>query len=214
MNLIFLGPPGAGKGTQAKQIITKFEIPQISTGEILRAAIKEGTEMGKKAKGFIDAGKLVPDEVVVGIIKDRLAEKDCEKGFLLDGFPRTIPQADALGKVLTDMGRKLNHVVCLEVPNQELLGRLTGRRICRQCGEEFHVMFKKPKVDGVCDKCGGTDIYQRADDNEETISNRLKVYSDQTQPLIDYYDERGLLRRIDGVGSFEDIKNRIFGVLK
>ena len=212
MNLILLGPPGAGKGTQAKRLMEKYDIPQISTGDILRAAVKEGTEMGRKAKEFMDAGKLVPDEVVIGIIDDRLKEKDCQGGFMLDGFPRTVPQAEALDGVLTKMGSGIDHVVSIEVPESELIGRLTGRRTCKGCGAGFHVMFDPPKVEGKCDKCEG-ELYQRDDDNQETVTNRLKVYNDQTQPLIDYYRGKGLLRPVDGLGGIEEIFERITKVL-
>jgi adenylate kinase len=214
MNMIFLGPPGAGKGTQAKRVISTYNIPQISTGEIFRAAVKAGTELGKKAKEYMDSGNLVPDEVVVGIVAERLQEADCNGGFLLDGFPRTIPQADALGVTLEKMGRKLDAVVLLDVPDEELMKRLTGRRICRACGEEFHVMFKKPKTDGVCDKCGGTDIYQRSDDNEESIGKRLQEFHRQTKPLADYYEKKGLVKRIHGLGSMDEIFERILTALK
>ena len=212
MNLILLGPPGAGKGTQAKRLMEKYGIPQISTGDILRAAVKDGTEMGKKAKEYMDAGKLVPDEVVIGIIDDRLKEADCKKGYMLDGFPRTVPQAEALDKVLAGMGSKIDHVVSIEVPEKELIGRLTGRRTCKDCGAGFHQMFDPPKVEGVCDKCGG-ELYQRDDDNVATVTNRLKVYNDQTQPLIDYYQNKSLIRPINGMGGIGDIFERITAVL-
>ncbi len=213
MNLIFLGPPGAGKGTQAKRVIKAFDVPQISTGDIFRAAVKEGTEMGKKAKEYMDKGELVPDEIVVGIVADRLKQADCEKGFLLDGFPRTIPQADALGKVLDEMGRKLNHVLALIVPDEELMKRLTGRRVCKKCGAEFHVMFKPPAKEGVCDLCGG-EVYQRSDDNEESISVRLQEYHKQTKPLLDYYTERNLARKVDGLGGFDEVFERVTNALR
>eukprot|EP01022_Parablepharisma_sp_SALTPOND_P013738 TRINITY_DN18452_c0_g1_i3.p2 TRINITY_DN18452_c0_g1~~TRINITY_DN18452_c0_g1_i3.p2 ORF type:complete len:362 (+),score=82.59 TRINITY_DN18452_c0_g1_i3:461-1546(+) len=212
MNLILLGPPGAGKGTQAKMLIDAYGIPQISTGDMLREAVKNQTELGLEAKKYMDAGQLVPDEVVIGLAKDRIAQPDCDKGFMLDGFPRTVPQAEALDKVLADMGKKIDHVISIEVPSSELLGRLTGRRPCKACGQGFHVMFDPPKVEGVCDKCGG-ELYQRDDDNEATVSNRLKVYEDQTAPLIDYYKAKGLLRPIDGVGDMGVILDRIKVVL-
>lgn len=212
MNLILLGPPGAGKGTQAKKLIDAYGIPQISTGDMLREAVKNQTELGIEAKKFMDAGKLVTDEIVIGLAKDRMGQPDCEKGFMLDGFPRTVPQAEALDKVLEEMGRKIDHVVSIEVPSSELLGRLTGRRTCKECGSGFHVMFDPPKVEGKCDKCGG-ELYQRDDDNEETVSNRLSVYEDSTKPLIDYYQAKALLRPIDGVGSIDDIFGRVKAVL-
>lgn len=212
MNLILLGPPGAGKGTQAKKLIDAYGIPQISTGDMLREAVKNQTELGIEAKKFMDAGKLVTDEIVIGLAKDRMSQPDCEKGFMLDGFPRTVPQAEALDKVLADMGRKIDHVVSIEVPSSELLGRLTGRRTCKECGSGFHVMFDPPKEEGKCDKCGG-ELYQRDDDNEATVSNRLSVYEDSTKPLIDYYEAKSLLRPIDGVGSIDDIFGRVKVVL-
>ncbi|MFZ5586644.1 MAG: adenylate kinase [Thermodesulfobacteriota bacterium] len=212
MNIILLGPPGAGKGTQAKMLIDAYGIPQVSTGDMLRAAVKNQTALGLEAKKFMDAGQLVPDSVVIGLAKDRIAEPDAAKGFMLDGFPRTVPQAEALDKVLADMAKKIDHVISIEVPSSELLGRLTGRRTCKACGQGFHVMFDPPKAEGKCDKCGG-ELYQRDDDNEATVSNRLKVYDAQTKPLIDYYQAKGLLRAINGVGSIDDIFGRIKTVL-
>ena len=212
MNIIMLGPPGAGKGTQAKMLVEKLGIPQISTGDMLRAAVKEGTPMGLKAKEYMDGGKLVPDEVVIGIVKDRLAADDCAKGFILDGFPRTIPQAEALDKVLAEMGKKIEYVVNVAVPESELLTRLTGRRTCKKCGAMYHVKFNPPKQDGVCDKCGG-ELYQRDDDKEETILNRLKVYNDQTAPLIEYYKKQGVLVDIDGSKDIGEIFKDICAAL-
>ncbi|MBJ6801805.1 adenylate kinase [Geomonas propionica] len=213
MNLILLGPPGVGKGTQAKLLIDRFGIPQISTGDILRAAVKELTPMGIKAKGFMDAGALVPDEVVIGIVEERLAQPDCQKGFILDGFPRTVPQADALSQVLTGIGKKIDHVVSLSVDKAELLKRLTGRRACSKCGAGYHVDFAAPKTAGICDACGG-DLFQREDDKEETILNRLAVYEAQTSPLISYYQTAGLLRSVNGLGSVEGIQAEIVAVLQ
>lgn len=212
MRLILLGPPGAGKGTQAKRLVERYGIPQISTGDILRAAVREGTPLGKTAKECMDAGKLVPDAVVIGIIEERLKEADCKPGFMLDGFPRTVPQADALKDVVAKMGLKVDHVVSIEVPNEELVVRLTGRRTCKACGAGFHVAFDPPKVEGVCDKCGGA-LFQRDDDKEETIRARLKVYEDQTAPLIAYYRDAGLLRPVAGQGGMEEIFDRILKVL-
>jgi adenylate kinase len=214
MNLILLGGPGAGKGTQAKKLIDKFQIPQISTGDILRAAVKEGTAMGKKAKEYMDAGKLVPDEVVIGIIKDRLKQADCQKGFILDGFPRTVPQAEALDQVLADMGSKIDHVVSIDVDEEELVTRLTGRRTCKNpaCGQMYHIKFTPSQKEGVCDKCGG-ELYQRDDDNETTVRSRLATYNQATKPLIDYYTKKGLVRPIKGVGSIDDIFKKIVGIV-
>ena len=212
MNIILLGPPGAGKGTQAKMLIDRYQIPQISTGDILRAAVKEGTSLGKEAKSFMDKGQLVPDSVVIGIVEERIQEPDCTKGYMLDGFPRTVPQAEALDGMLSKLSVGIDHVVSIEVANDELVKRLTGRRTCRECGAGYHVMFDPPKVEGVCDKCGG-ELYQRDDDNEQTVRSRLNVYESQTLPLIDYYKAQGKIRPIDGVGEIKEIFGRITTVL-
>jgi adenylate kinase len=213
MNLILLGPPGAGKGTQAKILSKSFDIPQISTGDILRGAVKEQTPMGIRAKSFMDAGELVPDEVVVGIVEERLSKPDCVKGFILDGFPRTVPQADALKNTLSGLGKTIEHVVSMVVDKEELLGRITGRRTCRLCGKGYHVSFDPPKQVGKCDECGG-ELFQRDDDKEETMRNRLDVYENQTAPLIAYYAHESLLRSISGTGSIEDIKRNILSGIK
>lgn len=213
MNLILLGPPGAGKGTQAKLLIKKYGIPQISTGDILRAAVKDQTPMGVKAKGFMDAGALVPDEVVVGIISERLNLSDCANGFILDGFPRTVAQADALAKVLSGLGRSIDHVVSIVVDKEELLGRITGRRTCRNCGKGFHISFDPPKTPGICDECSG-ELYQRDDDREDTMRKRLEVYEQQTSPLVEYYKKESLLRPVQGVGSIEEIQQSVLSILK
>jgi adenylate kinase len=201
-NLILLGPPGAGKGTQAGRIVAEYGIPHVSTGDILRSAVKNQTQMGLEAKKFMDAGELVPDSVVIGIVKDRLQESDTAKGFLMDGFPRTIPQAEALDGVLDGLDRAVTKVLVLLVDEDLLLKRLTGRRVCRSCQTPFHVLFTQPKKEGVCDKCGG-ELYQRDDDTEATVTNRLEVYRNQTEPLIDYYDRAGLVVRIDGAQEAE-----------
>jgi adenylate kinase len=213
MRIIFLGPPGAGKGTQAKMLIERYGIPQISTGDILRAAVKEGTPMGKKAKEYMDAGKLVPDEVVIGIMQDRLKEPDCSKGFILDGFPRTVAQAEALEKMLKELNMPINKVLALNVPDEVLLERLTGRRTCKSCGQMYHIKFDPPKKENVCDKCGG-ELFQRDDDKEETIKNRLSVYHAQTAPLLDFYGSKGLVEKIDGTKSPDEIFNAIIKVLE
>ncbi len=208
MNLILLGPPGAGKGTQAKRLTAELGIPQISTGDMLREAVREGSPMGLKAKSYMDAGALVPDEVVVGIVEERIQQPDCAKGFMLDGFPRTTAQADALATMLDKKGLKLDHVVCIEADREELVKRLSGRRTCRQCMAPYHVLFNPPKREGVCDKCGG-ELFQRDDDKEEAIRARLVTYENQTAPLIAYYEERGILRKVNGLGTVEEVYERI-----
>jgi adenylate kinase len=201
-NLILLGAPGAGKGTQASRIVADYGIPHISTGDILRGAVANGTKMGLEAKKYMDAGELVPDHVVIGIVKDRLQEPDTAKGFLMDGFPRTIPQAEALDKALEVLERAITKVVVLLVDEELILKRLTGRRVCRRCQTPFHMYFNKPKKEGACDKCGG-ELYQRDDDTEATVKNRLEVYRKQTEPLVDYYDRAGVVVRIDGAQEAE-----------
>jgi adenylate kinase len=213
MNLILLGPPGAGKGTQAKLLCNKYNIPQISTGDILRSAVREQTVMGIKAKQFMDGGSLVPDEVVVGIVEERLQKPDCDKGFILDGFPRTIPQADALKQTLKNLGKDIDYVISITVNNDELLNRITGRRTCTKCGKGYHVTFDPPKLAGVCDVCGA-ELYQRDDDKEDTIRHRLQVYDQQTEPLITYYGKESLLRTVIGMGSIENIQNGIIDILE
>jgi len=199
-----MGPPGAGKGTQAEKLVELYQIPHISTGDMFRKAQKDGTELGLKAKSYMEKGQLVPDEVTVGIVKERLAENDCKDGFLLDGFPRTVQQADALDGILMELGMKLDRVINIEVDKSFLVDRLTGRRVCRACGATFHIANKAPKVEGVCDKCGG-ELYQRNDDKIETVSNRLDVYAAQTAPLIEYYQSKGIMSSIDGSKSMEEV---------
>ena len=212
MNLILLGPPGAGKGTQAQRMVDRYHIPQISTGDILRAAVKESTPLGMKAKGFMDQGQLVPDEIVIGIIEERLKAKDCNAGFILDGFPRTIPQAEALQPILTRIGKKIDYVINIEVDPEELVRRLTGRRTCKNCGAMFHILFQPPKKEEICDRCGGT-LYQRADDKEETIRTRLKEYEKQTAPLIQYYQGKKTIRSVQGLGGPDQIFDQITRLL-
>jgi len=213
MGIILLGPPGAGKGTQAKKLTGEFSIPQISTGDMLREAVKNGTELGKKAKGFMDAGGLVPDEVVIGIVKERLAAKDCAKGFILDGFPRTIPQAQALDRVTKELGKEIRFVLSLEVDQNELMERLCGRRTCTGCGAMFHVKFNPPKAAGKCDKCG-TALIQRDDDREETITARLANYNKATAPLLDYYRNTGKIRTVMASGEIDAIYASIVKILR
>jgi adenylate kinase len=208
MKMILLGPPGCGKGTQAKMLIDAYHIPQISTGDILREAVKKGSPLGLEAKTHMDQGSLVPDSLVIKIIEERLREADCTRGFILDGFPRTTAQAEALEVTLSNLGLRLEHVFSIEVRDEELIQRLTGRRICRQCGESYHIIFNPPKKEGVCDSCQG-ELYQRDDDKEKTIRNRLKVYQTQTAPLTAFYQAKGILRAIDGMGSIEEIQARI-----
>lgn len=209
MKIIFLGAPGAGKGTQAEVVAEKFSIPTISTGNIIREALKNGTEMGLKAKSFIEAGQLVPDEVVIGIIKERLAKDDCKNGFILDGFPRTIPQAEALDA----MGISIDKVVDIEVPDENIMERMTGRRVCGKCGASYHLMFKKPLKDGICDSCG-SELVQRKDDAPETVSDRLHVYHEQTEPLKDFYEKSGKLSVVEGLGSVSEITERVLKALE
>ena len=207
-----MGPPGAGKGTQAEKLVELYQIPHISTGDMFRKAQKDGTELGLKAKSYMEQGQLVPDEVTVGIVRERLAEDDCKNGFLLDGFPRTVQQADALDGILKELGMALDRVINIEVDKGLLVDRLTGRRVCRACGATFHVINKAPKVEGVCDKCGG-ELYQRNDDKVETVSNRLDVYAAQTAPLIEYYQSKDIMSSVDGSKSMEDVLANIRSVL-
>jgi adenylate kinase len=213
LRLVLLGPPGAGKGTQASAIVSKYSIPHISTGDIFRANIKNGTELGKQVEAYMNKGLLVPDELVVSIVKDRLTKEDCKNGFLLDGFPRTVNQAEALDKELKDMNIKLDKVINIEVGKEILIERAIGRRICKNCGATYHVKFNPPKAENICDKCGG-ELYQRDDDKVETVEKRIKVYHEQTQPLIDYYKDKGLLLNLDGTKSIEEVFNEIVASLE
>lgn len=208
MNLVFLGPPGAGKGTQAERISGIYGIAHISTGDIFRENIKRGTELGRRAKEYMDRGELVPDEVVIGIVREALADEKCALGFLLDGFPRTVAQAEALEAMLREIGRPLDRVVNLSVPDEVVVERLTARRTCRDCGRNYHLVFNPPKVEGVCDACGG-ELFQREDDREETVRARLEEYRRKTEPLIDYYRERGLLVEVAGDGGMDEVTRAI-----
>lgn len=209
MKLILLGAPGAGKGTQAEKICEKLHIPTISTGNIIRAALKNGTEMGLKAKAYMEAGQLVPDEVVIGIIKDRLKDDDCKNGFILDGFPRTIPQA----KALVDMGIDIDKVIDIEVPDEKIIARMSGRRVCSKCANSYHMEYKKPKVDGICDACGG-ELVQRKDDAPETVLARLEEYHEMTEPLKGFYDKLGKLKVVEGQEDVSDTTSLVFAALE
>ncbi|PTF83242.1 adenylate kinase [Staphylococcus chromogenes] len=213
MNIILMGLPGAGKGTQASEIIKKYPIPHISTGDMFRKAIKDETELGKEAKSYMDRGELVPDEVTVGIVKERISEDDAKKGFLLDGFPRTIEQAEALNSILKDLGREIEAVVNIDVPEEELMNRLTGRRICEICGTTYHLVFNPPKVEGVCDLEGGK-LYQREDDNPETVANRLDVNIKQSKPILDFYSQKGVLKNIDGSKNINEVTEDVIRILE
>jgi len=213
MNILFMGPPGAGKGTQAERIVAEFGIPHISTGDAFRLAMKEGTPLGLKAKEYVDQGLLVPDDVTNGIVRERLQQDDCKNGFLLDGYPRTPAQAEALDGMLKETGRRIDHVISLVVDRELLLKRLTGRRICRSCGATYHILFNPPKQEGVCSKCGG-ELYQRSDDTEEKVGTRLDEYLSKTEPLLRYYRDQGLLREVDGEQEIDEVTAQITSILK
>lgn len=212
MKIIMLGAPGAGKGTQAKMIADKYQIPHISTGDIFRANIKNGTELGKEAKKYMDQGLLVPDELTVKILLDRVAQPDCANGYVLDGFPRTIPQAEVLDKALTELNDKIDYAINVDVPDENIVKRMSGRRACVACGATYHIEHIPPKKEGVCDKCGEP-LILRDDDKPETVLNRLKVYHDQTQPLIDFYTGKGVLKSVDGTVDMQDAFASIVAIL-
>ena len=213
MNIILLGPPGAGKGTQAQRLQQDRGMVHLSTGDMLRAAVASGNELGKQAKGIMERGELVPDELIVGLIKDRIAQPDCAKGFILDGFPRTEAQAKALDKMLTEQAKKLDRVVEMEVDEKALTERIVGRFSCAKCGAGYHDKFKRPKADGVCDVCGGKEFTRRKDDNAETMKTRMAAYRAQTEPLLPYYSARGVLRKVDGMAAMDEVYRQISGVL-
>ena len=213
MHILLMGPPGAGKGTQAAELVKAFDIPHISTGDMFRAAAKEGTELGKQAKACMDAGQLVPDSVTIGIVRERLSKDDCKKGFILDGFPRTVEQADALTEILKDLGLTLTRVLNINVPAEDLIERAVGRRICKKCGATYHTKFNPPKKEGICDVCG-SELFQRADDTAETMKNRLSVYEASTKPLIDYYKAAGVYTEVDGRQPIEKVTQDLIEVLK
>jgi adenylate kinase len=213
MRIVLLGAPGAGKGTQAKMLIEKYKIPQISTGDILRKAVADGTPLGKEAKAIMERGELVPDKIVLGLVQERLKQDDCKKGFILDGFPRNTIQAEALDKLLNDIKMPLDSALSVDVPKDDLMKRLTGRRTCKKCQQMYNVYYSPPKKEGVCDKCGG-ELFQRADDKEETIKKRLDVYDSQTAPLIDYYKKKGILKSVVGTGSIDEIFKKVCTLLE
>ncbi len=213
MNIVLLGPPGAGKGTQAQRIQDEYGLVQLSTGDMLRAAAKSGSEIGKKAKAIMDAGKLVPDDVVIQLIAERIEEPDCKKGFILDGFPRTTTQAETLDAMLADKGLKLDHVIELEVDDAALIDRISGRFTCAKCGAGYHDRYHRPKTDGVCDKCGSTEFTRRADDKAETVKTRLAAYHAQTAPILPYYRAKGSLKAVDGMASIDDVTRALEAIL-
>jgi adenylate kinase len=213
MLVVIMGPPGAGKGTQAEKLAKEFALPHISTGEIFRGAVKEGTEMGKKAKEYMDKGMLVPDEIVIGIVKERLAKPDCNEGVLLDGFPRTVEQAEALDEVLDELQIKISAVVNVDVHEEELISRLTGRRVCRNCGATYHLKFNPPKVRNICDHCSG-ELYQRSDDTIDTVKERLVIYQKQTFPIIEYYEHQDLFKSVDGARGIDEVFDDLADHLK
>ncbi|ADL33360.1 adenylate kinase Adk [Butyrivibrio proteoclasticus B316] len=212
MKIIMLGAPGAGKGTQAQMIADKYNIPHISTGDIFRANIKNGTELGKKAKEYMDKGLLVPDELTVQLLLDRVANEDCKNGYVLDGFPRTIPQADVLDSELTKLGDKVDYAVNVDVPDENIVHRMSGRRACLKCGATYHIEHIPPKTEGICDKCG-SELVLRDDDKPETVQNRLAVYHEQTQPLIEYYDKKNILKTVDGTKDMQEVFSDIVNIL-
>lgn len=213
LRLILMGPPGCGKGTQGKKIEALYRVPQLSTGDMLRAAIRDGAPVGHKAKGFMDRGELVPDGVIIDIMRERLAAPDCAGGYILDGFPRTIEQAKALDGLLVENGQRLLAAISLDVSDEEVVARLSGRRQCKACGTGYHLLFNRSRKDGICDACGG-ELYQRDDDSESTVRERLRVYNRQTAPLLDYYGRQGILRRIPGAGSIDDVFGRIRSLIQ
>ncbi|MBZ0157644.1 MAG: adenylate kinase [Alphaproteobacteria bacterium] len=212
MRIVLLGAPGAGKGTQAKKIIEKYPVPQISTGDLLRAAVAAGTALGREAKSYMDKGELVPDSVVLGMVEERLRQEDCKKGYILDGFPRNTKQAEVLDGMLASLDMPLNAALSVDVPFEDLMKRLTGRRTCKACGQMYNIYFNAPRKEGVCDKCGG-ELFQREDDKEDTIRKRLEVYNAQTAPLIDYYGKKGILKSVSGTGSIDEIFCRVCNAL-
>ena len=213
MNIILMGPPGAGKGTQAQRLEKSREIIQLSTGDMLRAAVASGSDVGKQAKEIMEAGGLVSDDLIIAMISDRIDQEDCKNGFILDGFPRTTPQAEALGTMLTEKGLKIDHVIEIEVDDDAMVARITGRYTCGGCGAGYHDEFQKPSTEGVCDQCDGTEFTRRADDNAETVRSRLDAYHDQTAPILAYYKEKGLLKGVDGMAAIDEVTEQLNGIV-
>jgi adenylate kinase len=213
MNIILLGPPGAGKGTQAKRLEQRYEIPQLSTGDMLRAAVKSGSELGQQAKRVMDAGELMPDDLMVQMIEERIRQDDCAKGFILDGFPRTTAQAEALDQMLARLGRQLDYVIELKVDEEALVDRITGRYSCADCGAGYHDRYQAPKTEGVCDVCGSTNFRRREDDNEDTVRSRMQAYRDQTAPILPYYRDKGILKQVDGMADIDEVTRQIQAIL-
>jgi adenylate kinase len=213
LNIILLGPPGAGKGTQAKRLEQRYEIPQLSTGDMLRAAVKSGSELGQQAKRVMDAGELMPDDLMVQMIEQRIRQADCTKGFILDGFPRTTAQAEALDQMLARLGRQLDYVIELKVDEEALVDRITGRYSCADCGAGYHDRYQAPKTEGVCDACGSTNFRRREDDNEDTVRSRMQAYRDQTAPILPYYRDKGILKQVDGMADIDEVTRQIQAIL-